>query len=150
MSRSPNDGRSRGAARARGFSLLEVLVAFVVLALVATALFRLFSGALNNAGAAEDYSRAVMLAESRIEEAAAGKLAEGVQTGDTDDDRLHWTVRIAPYLAPDVNPDLEKMTEMIQMRMYRITAEVSFAGTNGNARTVTLSTIRIGPSEAAP
>ena len=48
----------------RGFSLLEVLVAFVILALVATALFRLFSGALQNASAAEEWSRAVLVAES--------------------------------------------------------------------------------------
>jgi prepilin-type N-terminal cleavage/methylation domain-containing protein len=37
---------------AGGFSLLEVLVAFVILALVATALFRLFGGALSNASGA--------------------------------------------------------------------------------------------------
>ena len=35
----------------RGFSLLEVLVAFVILSLVATALFRMFGGALGNAAA---------------------------------------------------------------------------------------------------
>ena len=52
-------------SRTRGFSLLEVLVAFVILALVATALFRLFSGALNNASAAEEWSRALLVAESR-------------------------------------------------------------------------------------
>jgi prepilin-type N-terminal cleavage/methylation domain-containing protein len=38
---------------AGGFSLLEVLVAFVIVALVATALFRLFGGALNNASAGQ-------------------------------------------------------------------------------------------------
>jgi general secretion pathway protein I len=131
----------------RGFSLLEVLVAFVVLALVATALFRLFSGALNNAGAADDYSRAVLLAESRIDEAAAGKLAEGVQSGTTEDDRLRWTVTIAPYLAPEVSPDMEKMTESLPLRMYRISAQVAFAGGGVGERTVTLSTIRLGPAE---
>ena len=52
--------------RARGFSLLEVLVAFVILAAVATALFRLFSGALANASAADEYSRAMLVAESAL------------------------------------------------------------------------------------
>ena len=33
----------------RGFSLIEVLAAFVILALVGTALFRIFAGALGNA-----------------------------------------------------------------------------------------------------
>ena len=59
----------------RGFSMLEVLVAFVILALVGTALFRLFSGALNNASAADDYSRAVLVAESVLAEAAGTRAA---------------------------------------------------------------------------
>jgi general secretion pathway protein I len=63
--------RRRGAPRQRGFSLLEVLVAFVILSLVATALFRLFSGALVNASAADDYTHAVLVAESALTEAAA-------------------------------------------------------------------------------
>ena len=49
--------------RATGFSLLEVLVAFVILALVGTALFRLFSGALGNASLSEQYSRATLFAD---------------------------------------------------------------------------------------
>ena len=59
-----------GPMRVRGFSLLEVLVAFVILSLVATALFRLFSGALQNVSAADDYSRAVLVAESALAAAA--------------------------------------------------------------------------------
>ena len=50
----------------RGFSLLEVLAAFVILALVGTALFRLFSGALGNATLADEYSGATLYAESRL------------------------------------------------------------------------------------
>ena len=48
-------------------------MAFVILALVATALFRLFGGALGNAGVAEDASRAILLAQSRLD-AARGEL----------------------------------------------------------------------------
>ena len=62
--------RSRAPADP-GFSLLEVLVAFVILSLVATALFRLFSGALVNASAADDYTHAVLVAESALTEASA-------------------------------------------------------------------------------
>ena len=49
-------------ARNRGFSLLEVLVAFVILALVGTLLYRLFGASLNNAGLADEYSRAAVYA----------------------------------------------------------------------------------------
>ena len=68
--------------RARGFSLIEVLAAFVILALVATALFQLFGASLGNAAAAEDWSRALLVAESRLEEAAAAQpLRETAERG---------------------------------------------------------------------
>ena len=54
-----------------GFSLLEVLVAFVIVALVVTALFRLFGGALGNASAADEWTRALLVAQSRLALAAS-------------------------------------------------------------------------------
>src|SRR5512144_236443 len=102
--------RSRGwppLPRTAGFSLLEVLVAFVILALVATALFRLFSGALTNAGAADDYSRVALIAQSAVEEAALAPLREGTKEGAVDDGRVTWSARITPFTSPDVPPELE-------------------------------------------
>ena len=100
----------------RGFSLLEVLVAFVVLSLVATALFRLFSGALRNALAADEYSRAVLVAESVLEEAAAGTLRESTRSGAAEDGRMQWAVRIGPFDATDVNPELEQLSSTLPTR----------------------------------
>ena len=137
-----------GRAPSRGFSLLEVLVAFVILSLVATALFRLFSGALNNASAADDYSRAVLVAESTLAEAAATQpLRESTQSGTADDGRIEWTTRIAPYSPPDVSPDLERVAETMPTRLYRISAEVTFAAPTGGQRKYALATTRIGARE---
>ena len=73
-------------ASAAGFSLLEVLVAFIILALVGTALFELFGGALNNASAADEYSRAALFAESRLTAAALETpLREGGDQGVSED-----------------------------------------------------------------
>ena len=128
-----------------GFSLLEVLVAFVILSLVATALFRLFSGALGNASAADDYSRAVLVAESVLTEAAAAApLVEGTRTGSADDGRVAWTTRTSTYSPPGVPPDLERAAETMAVRLFRITAEVTFAAPSGGQRTFALATTRIG------
>jgi len=129
----------------RGFSLLEVLVAFVILSLVATALFRLFSGALNNASAADDYSRAVLVAESALAVAAATQpLREETQSGSADDDRIAWTTRVVPYSPPEISPDLERVAETMPTRLYRITAEVTFAAPSGAKRSFSLATTRVG------
>ena len=75
--------RPRVEGPQRGFSLIEVLAAFVILALVATALFQLFSGALLNASAADEWSRASLVAESRLAAAAgAVPLVETTDRGD--------------------------------------------------------------------
>ena len=133
----------------RGFSMLEVLVAFVILALVGTALFRLFSGALNNAAAAEDYSRAVLVAESALAEAAGTlPLREGSQSGSADDGRIEWTTQVSPYAAPQVNPDTERGSDLLATRLWQVVAEVRFAAPNGKTRTLSLATVRIGARDA--
>ena len=139
----------RGIARAAGgFSLLEVLVAFVILSLVATALFGLFSGALNNATAADGYSRAVLIAESVLAEAAAAQpLRAGEAQGALDDGRITWRTSVAPYDPPDVNADLARMSDAMPTRLYRVSAEVTFAGPSGAMRTFALATTRVGSKE---
>jgi len=134
----------------RGFSLLEVLVAFVILSLVAVALFRLFSGALNNASAADDYSRAVLVAESALATAAAAQpLRETTQSGTVDDGRIEWATRVEPYVPPGGgSPELASLTETMPTRLYRVSAEATFAGPAGGKRTFALATVRVGARDA--
>jgi len=134
----------------RGFSLLEVLVAFVILSLVAVALFRLFSAALNNASAADDYSRAVLVAESALATAAATQpLRETTQSGTVDDGRIEWATRVEPYAPPGGgSPELASLIETLPTRLYRVSAEVTFAGPTGGKRTFALATVRVGARDA--
>jgi general secretion pathway protein I len=143
VSRSTTDRRRRPA----GFSLLEVLVAFVILALVATALFRLFSGALANASAAGDYSRAMLVAQSALDEASAAPLREGGRDGSIDDGRIRWSARVEPYAPPGVAPELEAASEPLPLRLWRIVVDVTFDGANGAPRTISLATVRIGAKQ---
>lgn len=134
--------------RARGFSLLEVLVAFVILSLVATALFRLFSGALNNASAADDYSRALLVGESVIAEAAATRpLREGTAQGTADDGRIEWTTKVEPYVAAGSTPGSDPTIDTLPTRLFRVSAEVSFPSPSGGKRTLALATMRLVPRE---
>jgi general secretion pathway protein I len=130
--------------RARGFSLLEVLAAFLILALVGTVLFRLFGASLNNAGAAEDFSRAVGLAESRLASAAAAQpLSEGGDQGVSDDGRFTWMTSVAPYVPADSSPDLLRVSEAATVTLWRVGVTVTWPGTFGNTHSVVLSTIRL-------
>jgi len=137
-------GTRGGRVSARGFSLLEVLVAFVILALVATALFRLFSASLGNASAAEDWSRALLLAESQLDLAASAQpLREGADRGSDDTGRIRWETHVAPYVPSDVSPELETASDALATRLFRVTADVTFPGVAGGERTLSLATVKL-------
>ena len=131
-------------ASAAGFSLLEVLVAFVILALVGAALFQLFGGALNNASAADEYSRAALFAESRLTAAAAETpLREGGDQGVSEDGKYAWATRIEPYVAPKTTADEDRLGQLSAVRLWRISVTVSWPGTLGNQRSVSLASVRL-------
>jgi general secretion pathway protein I len=128
----------------RGFSLLEVLVAFVILALVATAVFRLFSASINNASAAEDWSRALVVAESQLDLAASTQpLLEITDRGSDDTGRIQWETQVAPYVPADTSPELETASGLLGTRLMRVTTNVTFPGVVGGDRTLTLATVKL-------
>ena len=134
-----------------GFSLLEVLVAFIIVAIVVTALFRLFGGALGNASAAEEWSRALLVAQSRLELASAAQpLREGTDAGTEADGRIAWRTSVVPYVPPDANPDLERASEAMPTRLYRVSVDVRFPGATGRERSLSLSTVMIGVRNPNP
>ncbi|MDD1617738.1 MAG: type II secretion system GspH family protein, partial [Methylococcaceae bacterium] len=65
----------------RGFSLLEILIAFSILAVSLSILLNIFASGVNNAGVAEDYTTAVQVAESLM---AKTGVETPLQTGQTD------------------------------------------------------------------
>ena len=149
-----SEGATGGHSGARpvrwdsGFSLLEVLVAFVILTIVAATLFKMFSGALANASAAEDYSRAVLVAESVLAETASTiPLREGTSEGRADGGRIQWTAKVAAYTPPDVPPELDQAAQSITTRLYRVSVDVAFPAPTGGTRTLALATTRIGLRE---
>lgn len=79
--------------RQRGFTLVEIVVAFLMLALVLATSYELFSTGLRRAGELEDYSRALAIAQSQLSEASYGEIfEEGQVTGQSDDGRFQWTL----------------------------------------------------------
>jgi len=136
--------------RTSGFSLLEVLVAFIIVALVVTALFRLFGGALGNASAADEYTRALLVAQSRLALAASAQpLRESTDAGSEADSSIEWRTSVTPYVPPDGDPDVERASETMATRLFRVTVDVSFPGLAGKSRTLTLSTLKVGQRNPA-
>lgn len=127
--------------RIRGMTLIEVLVAFVVLSLTMAVILQIFSGGMRNARMAESYSRAVFLAESRL--AAAGvehPLAAGEYSGQSGPE-LRWQVLVTP-----VDDGGASDRQMMPARLYQVRTRVGW-GDDGGERQVELVSLRLGPRQ---
>lgn len=139
------------SSRQRGFSLLEMLVAFALLAMIGTALYRVFSGALQNAAAAEDYTRAVLIAESRIAALGSGKVVElGTDAGEVEGEKFRWTADVhafVPAEAPAPADSSAAPPASTGARLVEAVVTVSWPGPREVPRQVVLTTLRLAPGE---
>ena len=129
--------------RARGFTLLEILVAFVVLAIGAGILFRTFSQGLTSVSTVSGYSEALAIAESKLGALGLEKqLAEGEESGTTEDRRFEWRVSVQLYTPAGENADGLGGT-VGSYQLYRGTVQVTWDQRGDQKRMVELSTLRL-------
>jgi general secretion pathway protein I len=127
-----------GPARQAGFSLLEVVVAFAILALSLGLLMRVFSQALNTTALSGTYSRAATLAEASLSSVGVDiPLEQGNYSGDPEEG-LSWSVSIEPY-------ELTDQDWVPPMEVFRVTAVVSWDSATGR-RQVALTSLRLEDS----
>ena len=129
--------RRQFAIRQSGYTLIEVLVAFMILALALTVLLRIFSGGLRNVSVSSDYATATLIAESRL--AATGidiPLTPG-ETAGIEGERFEWTVSVQDY---QPWPGYRSASQAVDA--YRVTVTVEWPNGN-NTRSVGLSTVRL-------
>lgn len=131
---------TRRSERQAGFSLLEILVAFAIMATVVTVLLQVFAGGLRNLRVGEDYVVAATLAESRLAELGRSvPVVEGEEAGAWD--RYSWQVRIAPW-------DGLELPDTSDVVLYEVAVIVRWSeGTR--ERALRLSSLRPGLREGA-
>ena len=137
--------RRSAFVRVEGFSLLEILVAFTLLAVAMGVLMQIFSRGVNGATIADRYAKATMYAESKL--ATVGteqELKESNAVGKFDDD-FSWALVVRPYLDPMPKEqsviDYEKL---MPTQLYEIDLKVAFTADDHRERVVSLSTLRLG------
>lgn len=120
-----------------GFTLIEVLVATAVVAIVMTAVYSVWSTSLNAMSASERYIAATQIAESKIalvRSGAAGKLRE--DSGETDNGFV-WSWNLRPMATLD-----EPGKAALTIVPHEISVEVSW--TDGlRRRNVSLKSFRL-------
>ncbi len=126
--------------RQRGFTLIEVVVAFVLLAVVLTLAFEVFSAGLARAGQFEDRSQALMIAQSQL--ASAGvetAMREGASQGESADHHFQWSTRIT-RTDEGLRPGQAAPSAYV---LYRIDVLVTWQDSQGRPQGLPLSTLAI-------
>ena len=123
-----------------GFTLVEVVVAFLLISVVLMTVFEIFTSGLARAGELDNYARALAIAQSEL--AAAGvedPLGDGEVRGESDDRRYRWIVATRKYedFADPAQPPVTPYT------LYRVEARVSWDSSAGVERQVDLATLLI-------
>ena len=125
----------------KGFSLLEVLVAFLVLALSLAVVMRIFAGGLDNIGAANNYTQALNLAQSLLDaQGRESPLTVGETRGETENG-LEWVIIVTPY--QDAEPAAIEATAH-PLQLLRVEVSVQWDKQRKTPRSLNLSTLRVG------
>ena len=141
--------RRHSAGGADGFTLLEVLVAFIIAALALAALFQGAAGGLQSARVASHYQEAVARAQSRLA-ALSTSIQPGVQGGD-DGGGFLWqtTVQAGPAVVVPRPATRLGQQDVDRTVLYAVTVVLSWQ-MDGGVRQVALSTQRLGLAPPEP
>lgn len=124
---SPHSGTvaSVAGARQRGFTLIEVMAAFMVFSLLFGVILQILSTSVNNTRNSGDYTRAALWAQSRLDAIGLEEMLEPGTTTGRFDDEFTWTQEVTEEMILDergLNPD------ELPISLYRVRLIVEWGG----------------------
>jgi len=87
--------------RQGGFTLIEVMAAFAVFALLFGVVLQILSTSMSNTRRAGDFTQAALWAQSMLDTAGVERMLEPGQTRGSFDERFSWTLDVEEYMVFD-------------------------------------------------
>ncbi len=120
----------------QGFSLLEVVVALMIMAGGFLAVLNLFSGSVRSVDFSGQYLKAVTLANSKMNELEIQNFTVDDSSGSfTNEENYRWEVDISPY-------DSDLNNEKSGIQLQKILLKVLW-NDDGHTRNIELATLRL-------
>ena len=119
-------GNIRPFERTGGFTLLELLLAFVVFALSFATVLEILSGSMRNTVRARHYTEAALTAQAVMDQVGLDiPLASGFQgSGEAGD--YDWEIGIFPYSGGETDTGVLELAELTQIELLQIVLDVSW------------------------
>ncbi|MEW9624657.1 prepilin-type N-terminal cleavage/methylation domain-containing protein [Rhodanobacter geophilus] len=133
--------------RQRGFSLLEVIAAMLLLAVAFAALMKVAGGAIALSRNAAAHDEAALWARSLLDSAYVTEpVAPGHRSGRFDD-RYRWTLDVTPWQPPGAQPTGTQPGAATQ-QLYRLDLAVQW-GSAAHPQVAHFDTLRLGQPQGA-
>lgn len=130
----------------KGFSLLEILVAFAIMAVALTIVLRIFGSGVNTAVISEEYNLAVQIAESLMARTGVETPLQIGETHGSEADKYAWLVRIEPVAEPPVSrPRFQSQQDQSaqpSQQLLQVSVRVSWGEEADRQRSVQLDSLR--------
>ncbi|MCK5478718.1 MAG: prepilin-type N-terminal cleavage/methylation domain-containing protein [Methylococcales bacterium] len=124
----------------KGFSLLEILVAFSILAISLGILLKIFSSGVNTAIIAEEYTVATQIAESLMAKTGIEEVLTVSEISGTEREKYHWRVNVENIPHPET--DEESTVELLAVQVT-----VEWGDDGQKSRVVELNTVKTGQQQ---
>ena len=116
----PKNRQSFAMKRNKGYTLIEVIIAFALLALALVILLGALSQAVGQVRQSEYFTRATLYAQSlMVLQETQSTLQPKNRSGDFENGQYHWTLHIHPYRDPSVTfppaSDPPPSTELLEL-----------------------------------
>jgi len=134
-----------GRQRAGGFTLLEVMLAFVIFALSFATVLEIMAGSMRSVSRASDDTEVALLAQSLMDLVGNEIPVEEGEYGDRSMDRYEWQMTLTLYDAIDesesVGLSTQELAEMSGIELYRVDLYIDWES-GRRQRDLHFSTIR--------
>lgn len=133
--------RQRLSHASRGFTLLEVMLAFVIFALSFAVVLEIMAGSIQGIRRASDDTEVALLAQSLMDQVGIEiPLEEGEFTGE-ELDRYRWQLGVYLYGSSDEDAYVQELAELSGILLYQVILDIEW-DTGRRQRTAHFSTIR--------
>jgi len=136
-----NDGYAKDRQSSRGFTLLEVMLAFVIFALSFATVLEIMAGSMRSVRRASDDTQVALFAQSIMDLVGTEIPIEDGQFNGTGMDRYQWRLDIYLYEASDEDIRTQELAEMSGIELYKVDLDIDWE-TGRRQRDLHVSTIR--------